>query len=229
MIFISYSSVDDDAAHEVKRSLERNHFKCFLSGDDVETDDDWFQGIWSALYGCDAFLGLVTPHFVQSAFCQQEVGAALALKKPRLLVLNGTPAPPGFASRFQACKSTKLQSTLSQNPRFRKARVAAWIEGAKSVNTYKEANALHDRFVGEWAEMDEGEKLKWLSTAAANGQMREEGFKVGPFFKRAKRELKSAMTNQWLLENDADGRFHDPEKNPLSAKQKESPAKRPKK
>jgi hypothetical protein len=215
MIFLSHGSKDRDVAKRIKKELENEYYRCFLSGDDIDADEDWHQRIWRELRDCDALLGLVTPHFNASGFCQQELGAALAFDKPRLLVLERAPKPPGFAARFQACKRTRLLQTLNTSARFRAVRVAAWIESAKAVDTYRKANAAHDRFADEWDGMHEGEKLQWLLNAAGNSQIVGEEYKSGPFFRKAKKELRRAMTDQWLLENDTQGLLHDRDANPL--------------
>lgn len=218
MIFISYSTKDSDLAERIKGKLEEKQYPCFLSGYDLEADDDWHKRIWEGLRTCHAFLGLVTPDFNGSAFCQQELGAALAFDKPRLLILRkGVSKPPGFAARFQKCKTAKLLETLETNARFRTVRVAAWINAVRSVDSFRAANEVHDRFSGEWTTMTEGEKLCWLLSAARNSQVEGEMYKSGRFVKMAKKELKAAMTDQWLLENDTEGFLHDPEKNPLAS------------
>lgn len=215
MIFISHSHKNEDAAKELRDELEKKHYKCFLSGDDLQADDDWQEEIWKALIGCHAFLGVVTKDFFESAFCQQELGAALALGKPRLLILHDATKPPGFAARFQACKRTKLLETLDGRPRYRSVRVEAWITAVGSVGSYKAANDAHDRFSGEWPTMTDDEKLRWLVAAGGNSQVSGEGFKAGPFFQQAKKDLRKLLTDQWLFENDKDSNLHDRDDNPV--------------
>lgn len=232
MIFISHSTKNEDVAKEIRDELEKKHYKCFLSGDDLEADDDWHDEIWKALKGSHAFLGVVTKEFYESAFCQQELGAALALpNKPRLLILHDATKPPGFAARFQACKRSKLLDTLDTKPRYRTVRVEAWITAAASVTSYKNANDAHDRFSGEWDSMSEDEKLRWLLAAAGNSQVTGEGFKAGPFFQKAKKELKKLLTDQWLFENDKESDLHDLDSNPVgkAATSKKKAAKKAKK
>jgi len=97
VIFISYSHLNNSVASEVKSELEAAYLTCFLAHDDINASEDWHDQIWKALRNCDAFVGLVTSDFNASAWCQQEVGAAFALDKPRLLVRVDASNPPGFA------------------------------------------------------------------------------------------------------------------------------------
>lgn len=225
MIFISHSTKNEAIAREIRDELNGKHYRCFLSGDDLQADDDWQEKIWKALRECHAFLGLVTKDFYASAFCQQEVGAALAWDKPRLLILQeANLIPPGFAARFQGVKRAKLLETLDTLPRYRPVRVAAWMDAVESVASYQEANDAHARFSTEWDEMTQDEQLRWIVAAAGNGQVSSEGYKAGPFFKRMREKAKPLLTDQWLYENDKESHLHDWTSNPVgqagSAKRK---------
>ena len=205
MIFISYSHKDDGAAGSLSRELEKAFYSTFLAHDDVQPTADWHIEIWKALQGCHAFVGLLTENFNESAFCQQEVGAALALEKPHVLAVEGKKnRPPGFAGRFQAVKRGELLETLNESPKFREARVEAWIEANTKASNYEQANAIYRRFWQEWENMKDREKLRWLAAAATNSQVRDEGFNAGPFFKRALREMRPRLSKEWLAENDPD-------------------------
>ena len=237
MIFISYSHLNNSVAGEVKAELEAAHYSCFLAHDDIAAGKDWHDEIWKALRDCDAFVGLVTQEFNASAWCQQEVGAALALNKPRLLVRVAAPNPPGFAGRFQGAKRTQVVSSIDTLPSFEAARIEAWISAVASVQNYSDANALHERFHDLWQEMSEEKKLRWILAGAGNNQvagafrqprsklLREpiqsgyEARDAAPFFRQAFAEMKKLMTDQWLFDNDKRGVLHDPDENPVSKPQ----------
>lgn len=216
MIFISHSSKNEATAKKIRTQLEENHYKCFLSGDDLEADDDWQDEILSALYGCSVFLGLVSKDFINSLFCQQEIGAAIALGKPRMFIkYNDVSSLPGFVARYQACKHQKMIETLDTKPRYRSVRVSAWTRAVSVVGNYSQANEVQKRFENEWDEMDYGEKLTWLLAASSNSQVFGEGYHAGPFYKKAKKQLKSRLSDQWLYENDKHSDLHDRDENPL--------------
>ncbi|MCH8152890.1 MAG: toll/interleukin-1 receptor domain-containing protein [Planctomycetes bacterium] len=220
MIFISYSIKNGELAAKVKGELEDGHYSCFLAHDDVAVSTDWHEEIWKALRACDAFVGLVTEEFNASAFCQQEVGAALALNKPRLLVRLGVPDPPGFASRFQGAKRDGLLHALDTLDMFQALRIESWIAAVASVQNYNESNSVHERFRAAWDDMSDEKKLRWLLAAAGNSQVRNEGFKAGPFYRSALKKLKPSLTDQWLFDNDKTGVLHDPDDNPVSKPKK---------
>lgn len=205
-----------------------------LAHDDIEATKDWHEEIWKALRACDAFVGLVTEEFNDSAWCQQEVGAALALNKPRLLVRLGPKDPPGFAGRFQGAKRAGLLKAIDKLDAFQALRVETWIRAVAAAPNWIGAEAVHDRFHGLWASMPEDKKLRWLLAAAGNGEaagqfrqppnklLREpvkkelEARESAPFFREAFAELKSLLTHQWLFDHDKSGVLHDPDDNPIS-------------
>jgi hypothetical protein len=227
MVFISYSSKDGELAAEIKTELEKAYYSCFLAHDDIAAALDWHKEIWKNLRECRAFVGLVTSEFNESAFCQQEVGAALALEKPRLLVKLGVPSPPGFAQRFQSVSRRSLLETLDSDSSFRMLRVASWIEGVVAAGSFGAANALYNRFHAEWNGMSDELKLHWLLAAAGNGEVAGglrptrkrrlyktttatiEARKSAPFFRRAFAELEPLLTDEWLVEHDVNGVLHD--------------------
>lgn len=218
MIFISYSNEDEGAAGALRDRLVSNQYPCFLAHDDIEATSDWHEEIWKCLHSSHAFVGLVTDDFNGSAFCQQEIGAALALGLPSLLVFAGSRKLAGFAARFQAVKPTKLIVTLNTLPKFRRLRAEAWIHGTKHANTYAEANATYSHFYDEWKSMNEDEHLRWILAGAGNNQVYDEGYHVGPFYKKMRKALEPHLTDQWLYENDKESVLHVFDLNPIGFK-----------
>jgi hypothetical protein len=220
MVFISYSNVDAHAAAVLRSKLELNDYPCFLAHDDIEATSDWHEEIWKTLHSSHAFVGLVTDDFNSSAFCQQEIGAALALGLPSLLVFAGSRKLAGFAARFQAVKPPKLIETLNTLPKFRQLRAEAWIHATKEAGTFARANTVYNHFYKEWETMTQDEHLRWILSAAGNSQVYGEGFQVGPFYKRMRRLMESHFTDQWLFENDKQSVLHCFDLNPVGLKTK---------
>jgi hypothetical protein len=206
MIFISYSHKDDKAAGALSEQLQAARYSTFLAHDDVEAASDWHAEILEALNKCHAFVGLLTDDFNDSPFCQQEVGAALALEKPHVLVVESKKMrAPGFAARFQTVKRNKFLDTLNESSKFRGVRAEAWIEANVNARSYEEANLIHRRFWQEWDDMRIREKLSWLIASANNSQVSDEGFRAGPFFTKAMRDLRPHLTKKWVAQNDSSG------------------------
>lgn len=232
MIFISYSSKNKTLTTGVKKQLEDAHYTCFLAHDDITVSADWYDEIWTALRACDAFVGLVTKEFNASTFCQQEVGAAFAMNKARLLVRSDVSDPPGFSGRFQGAKPDRLLHALNTLAIFKELRINSWIGAVGTVENYDQSNSVHKQFNQEWDGMSEAEKLRWLLAASRTSQVRGdlvdtkrvlrepikssyEPRQSAPFFRQAFAEMKPLLTNQWLFDNDKSGLLHDPERNPV--------------
>jgi hypothetical protein len=226
LVFISYSHKNSRDAGALKDKLETNYYSCFLAHDDMPGGEDWHEEIWKNLHTSLAFVGLMTDEFNSSPFCQQEIGAALALGKPNLLVLAGAQKAPGFSARFQAIKLDKLIESLNGLQRFRQLRVEAWIRATKQAGSFEDANNVYKYFRNEWQTMNEDERLRWLLAAAGNGQVHRESFNVGPFYERVREEMKPHLTYQWLYDNDKQGLLHDFESNPIGLKKKKKKKKK---
>jgi TIR domain len=224
MIFISYSAKDAKMAGDIKKELEISFCPCFVAHDDIPGGSDWHEKIWSELRACDIFIALVTKNFNSSAFCQQEVGAALALEKNSLFAICEDAPIPGFANRFQAVPSSKLIQTLNAEIKFRALRVESWIHANRNVGNFYGAKSIHDRFHNEWDSMTEDERIRWIVASKSNRQVRGEQYKTGPFLDARYREMKPLLTDAVLYEYDKGGVLHDIDSNPY-ALQNQSKAK----
>lgn len=191
MIFISYADEQHDSAAQLKTLLDESGFESFLAHEDIDEGEEWRDWLWDKLHKCTAFVGLVSADFNASAWCQQEVGIAMALNKPRMFVKLTSADPAGFAGSKQAIKPKAVINSLLKRPRFRNTRIFSFIAGAQTVTSYQEANRLYDSFASDWEEMSKGEKERWLESAQTNNQITTEGFKMGPFYKKVAKELNS--------------------------------------
>ena len=204
MIFISYASAQKDAAGVLKAKLDEQRLMCFLAHEDIEEGEEWRDRIWKALHECTAFIGLISADFNSSSWCQQETGIALALKKPCMWIKMTNTDPAAFAGAYQAVKAkfASIITALKTKSKFRSTRVFSFIQGVARVTSYKDANAVYDAFWSEWSEMTDREKVEWLEKAIDNGQVTTEGFKIGPFFSRAAKELGPTLPKKWFEEHD---------------------------
>ncbi len=73
----------------------------FVAHDDIEPTREWQDAIEAALRTCDALCALMTSDFIESKWCDQEVGFAIARRKLVVAVKLGTD-PYGFIAKYQA-------------------------------------------------------------------------------------------------------------------------------
>ena len=126
-VFLSYSTRDRNVAQSIKDQLTSFQFDVFLAHQDLRPSVDWQNTILLNVKTCDVFVPLLTPHFRESLWTDQEFGVALAHKKHILPVIL-TQNPYGFLSHIQALNASKLPpetialeivKALIHNPRFK--------------------------------------------------------------------------------------------------------------
>jgi hypothetical protein len=101
--FISYASAIKNTAGKIKTYLDQFGFNCFLAHEDIPPQTEWPSEILKNLNKCDLFLPLLTPKFIESFYCQQEVGFAYC-KKVEILPVMISKAPMGMIANIQAVK-----------------------------------------------------------------------------------------------------------------------------
>lgn len=204
MIFISYSSKDKKRAADIKKELDSLYMQSFLAHEDIEASAIWSDEILKSLRSSTLFLGVVTKHFNQSPWCQQELGAAFALRKPILLVKIDS-VPSGLLARIQAIPLSKLKKSLLEDRMFLEHRITNWINATADARDFEHANAILLLFKPNWDYMEDNSKLNYLAAAGKNNQVYGEGYKSGPFFKSAVNQLESKLSGAWLREHDCNG------------------------
>ncbi|MBA7529681.1 hypothetical protein ES705_21879 [subsurface metagenome] len=124
-IFLSYSNMDKKLAGKIKSEFEKYYFTVFLAHDDISPSVEWIEKIIRELKRCHIFIPVLTNHFKNSDWTNQESGIAHILKKmivPLKIHIN----PYGFISRFQAFSlkpkaivdsCNKLVLTLAERPK----------------------------------------------------------------------------------------------------------------
>jgi len=76
----------------------------FVAHDTIEPSRKWQDEIESALGTADALAALLTPEFVHSKWCDQEVGFCLARGIPLVPITHGA-MPHGFIGKFQGLRA----------------------------------------------------------------------------------------------------------------------------
>ncbi len=104
--FISYASDIKVTAGKIKEYLDCFGFNCFLAHEDIHPQTVWPAEIIKALKQCDLFLPLLTPKFIESYYCQQEVGFAYG-RKVEILPIMVSKEPIGMIADMQAVKFNK--------------------------------------------------------------------------------------------------------------------------
>ena len=100
-LFISHTSENKAFANEVAKILrDRFGIDAFVAHAAIPAGRAWEQEIEVALATCEGMLALVTPDFIPSEYCDQEVGYVMGRGLPILAAMKGA-KPHGFVSKWQ--------------------------------------------------------------------------------------------------------------------------------
>ena len=105
--FISHASEKKERAHLLKAALADSQIAAFVAHDDVEPTKEWQAEIETALRTMDALVAIVSPAFLISKWCDQEVGVALGRGKLVLPLCAGAD-PHGFMGKLQGLQTRTL-------------------------------------------------------------------------------------------------------------------------
>lgn len=103
-LFLSHAHEHKVLAGEIRDYLSRWAVDVFVAHDTIEPSREWQDEIESALGTADALAALLTPEFVHSRWCDQEVGFCLARGIPLVPITYGA-MPHGFIGKFQGLRA----------------------------------------------------------------------------------------------------------------------------
>lgn len=121
-LFISHSATHKTFVSEVAGELSVLGIHGFVAHETMEVGRQWQTQIENALRSMQAFVALVHPEFVESTWCQQEVGWALGRRVPHYAIRLGKD-PSAFLG------SSQWPSAIGKDPKDVAQLVAAWIYG----------------------------------------------------------------------------------------------------
>ena len=100
-IFISHLVEIKDKTALLAAELEKYGFKTFVAHTDIEPTKEWQDEIELALSTADGLVALISPNFISSKWCDQEVGFPIGRRLPIVPVRIGHD-PYGFIGKYQA-------------------------------------------------------------------------------------------------------------------------------
>lgn len=110
-LFISHLAKSRVAAHQLKEALATFQIAAFVAHDDILPTREWQAEIESALRTMDALVALVEPDFVNSCWCDQEVGVAIGRGK-LVVPLRAGADPHGFMGKYQGIPASAVEPGL---------------------------------------------------------------------------------------------------------------------
>lgn len=138
-LFLSHLTTERDLIGEVGRVLGLYGIDAFVAHDAIEPSQEWQQVIEAGLTDCDALVAFVHKGFLESKWCDQEVGWVMGRKRP-MLILSFDAMPHGFMAKFQAKACANLRP--EQIP----VVILEWLVEQKTLHT-RLASSLTEAFV----------------------------------------------------------------------------------
>lgn len=151
-IFVSHSSDDKNELLPLKKELKEYDVTLFLAHENISSGEDYIDAIRNKLHNCHAFLIYSTKNSKKSDFCNQEIGWALALNKPFIILgrQDTREFDWGLMPRIQSCGKLNFENTTSIADNILRilttnGLTSPVIEYIKNLKTYKYRNfELHD-------------------------------------------------------------------------------------
>lgn len=149
-LFVSHCSSHKGEVGQLKMALSWFGVCAFVAHDDIEPSELWQTEIERALRTSEALLAVVTSEFVQSEWCDQEVGHALGRGLVVLPVAWGA-TPHGFIGKIQALPGLKgeplaacadgIVSILLKSPRTSSSMTNALVHAVAGAGSFAVAKA----------------------------------------------------------------------------------------
>jgi hypothetical protein len=108
-LFVSHASHKRGSAHRLKEALAPYQIAAFVAHDDIEPTKEWQVEIETALRTMDSLVALISPEFVVSKWCDQEVGIAIGRNKLVVPLRVGSD-PHGFLGKYQGLQTAEKEA-----------------------------------------------------------------------------------------------------------------------
>lgn len=92
-VFISYSRKDKEFVRRLYDGLVTKDVKAWVDWEGIPLSADWMEEITRAVNGADAFLVLISPDWLASKVCSQELDLGLKSNKKLIPILHRDPLP----------------------------------------------------------------------------------------------------------------------------------------
>lgn len=100
-LFLSHTDAHKVLAGQIRTRLADYGIDTYVAHDNIKPTSQWQDEIEAALMTCDALVALLTPDFIESRWCDQEVGAVFGRRRCIVGVKQGA-VPHGFIGKYQA-------------------------------------------------------------------------------------------------------------------------------
>lgn len=148
-LFLSHTSNVKENTFQLREALRPLGFAGFVAHADIEPTREWQRELETALHTMDALVAVITPEFITSRWCDQEVGVAIGRKKLVIPVRVGAD-PHGFMGKFQGLQAQGLMpgvvadrifTILARHPQSSGQLAEALVSKLEKCRSFDEARA----------------------------------------------------------------------------------------
>lgn len=150
-IFISHLTANKLSATNLKICLEEYAISGFVAHEDIEPSKEWMSEIEKALFSMNGLCAIVTPDFIKSRWCDQEVGVAIGRRVLIVPIRKGAD-PYGLFGKYQGIQSKDKDSNKIAEEIFK---IVATNEKSKSTYTEMVRNLVLNA-------KNKEEGIKWM-------------------------------------------------------------------
>ena len=112
-LFISHTAATKSSAHRLKEALATYQVAAFVAHDDIEPTKEWQAEIERALRTADALVAIITAGFIESRWCDQEVGFGIGRGKLVVPICAGAD-PHGFLAKHQGIQASGNAAAIAE-------------------------------------------------------------------------------------------------------------------
>lgn len=179
-LFISHCSRVRQSAHNLKAALAPYQIAAFVAHDDIEPTKEWEAEIDSALRTMDALAAIITIDFVESKWCDQEVGVAIGRGKLVVPIRAGAD-PHGFLAKYQGMKAKdqtaeslgeEMLAALLRNDQSASRMTDALIDRLTTVNSWDGARRTLS-MLERVSKLNRSQAARLVSTIDLNPEVRD--------------------------------------------------------
>ncbi len=169
-VFLSHSAAHKQFIGHVADELAVSGIHAFVAHDTMEYEEPWQDQIEHGLRTMQAFVAIIHPEFLPSAWCQQQVGWALGRGVPRNAIRYPSD-PAGFVGRTQWPQAAEMNDRevaalilawVSRIPEFSDQIVVGLLAALRAADNYMDAGATAKRIAtidtltqAQWTELAE--------------------------------------------------------------------------
>lgn len=206
-IFISYSHKDKELAGNMKVLLHQEFkFDVFLAHEDIKPTRVWENEILSELRLCDVLILIISEHYYNSEWTDQEVGFALG-RDVLIIPVKVNADPRGFLKKYQALSYRKVEKTckpilkpIVENENLREAILNLLIRNFGLSYNFDKAGENIETLLEFDRYLSTGQKNEILSLAKINNQITGSSWaksKLRVFINEYKEELEEEIVARY--------------------------------